>query len=271
MIRLFFILSLTLTWSTIWAQQEHSSLGVDGIGLKAGWTQAFIADQHSSPLLYQVNTMNFGALYQQQSNHLFEIGLLLNIGTSQAQNIGKRVGTLADAPDIYGESESYEVEANPFLSFLGGDLSIKMLWPLNDRHHLGLSTNLRYMKSGIGLDDWHYTQLDLSPEYAFAIPLFAGQLTASFSLPVLAGIVRPNYSLDPSLPNLTNYYRGYLRTGSSITSLHQLINPRLGVGYTWSFNNNRDIGIQYSAKWISYPDPRPVRIFEQGVDLVYFF
>ena len=207
---------------SIYAQQASPS----HFGLKAGWTQAFIGDQHTSPLLYHANMMNIGAIYQRQGPFFLEVALTVKIGNNQAQRFGKRTFNYENTPDIYGEIEIDEIPANPFLSILAGAFHVKTLWALNDQHQFGVSLNAKHIYTGMSLDDWHYTQLDLAPEYQFSYRLFDGDIQASLSLPILAGVVRPNYAFDPSLQDLTSYYRGYVRTGSDIVSLNKLINPR---------------------------------------------
>ncbi|MEM0993339.1 MAG: hypothetical protein AAF847_01895 [Bacteroidota bacterium] len=240
-------------------------------GIRAGWTQTLLSDQHASPLLYQADAMNIGGIYQRQGDAFFEIALTLQVGTNQAQRHGQRIVLIEDTPDIYGEIETFELEANPFLSMLVGDLRIKTLWSLNQYHALGVSFNARHILTGVGADTWHYTQLDIAPEYSITYTIGNLEARASGSLPLLAAVVRPNYAYDPSLPNTLNYWWGYVKTGTSITSVHQLLNPRASASLLWHFKNGRDVGVSYAAAWTSFPDPRPVRVFENSIDLIYFF
>lgn len=240
-------------------------------GLRAGWTESHLYDEHASPLLYQSDMVNVSGLYQHRGDAFFELSLTLKLGTNQSRRFRQRTATLDDRPDINGQIETYEIKANPFLSMLDGQLGLRMLWPIGGYHHLGASINSRYILTGMGADTWQYAQLDVAPEYQFTYPVLGGDVEASFSLPLLAGVVRPNYAFDPSLPDETNYFKGYLRTGTAVTSPHQLINPRARIGYLWHFNNGKSLGASYFASWMSYPDPRPVRMFENGVEATYFF
>jgi hypothetical protein len=240
-------------------------------GLKAGWTEAFIYDEHASPLLYQSDMLHLSGLYQRTGKLHFEIALQLKIGTHQARSLPQRKGAFPDNPDIYGNQEDFELKANPFFSMFQGALHIKALYPVSSHHQVGLSVNARYIYTGMGLDTWQYSQLDLAPEYRFVYPIWSGDIQASFSLPLLAVVQRHNYAFDPSLPDLTNYYRGYLRTSTSITSINELVNPRIQAGYTWHFKDGRSLGVHYFASWTSFPSPRPLRMFENGVEAIYLF
>jgi hypothetical protein len=240
-------------------------------GLRAGWTQSLVHDQHTSPLLYQSDRLAIGGIYRSTHPFFLEISLGVSIGPNQPRNLGQRTGEVTEPADIYGTPSSYEIKAYPFFSRLDGQLSVRARWALNNRHQLGVSLNARHIYTGMGIDDWHYTQVDLAPEYAFQYGILRGDLEFSASLPLLAGVVRPNYAFDPSLPDLTNYYRGYLRTSSEITSIHRLFNPRVRAGYTWRLSKEQSIGVHYRAQWTSYPDPRPLRMFDNGIDLSYFF
>jgi len=269
--KILFLLPLFfITINGVSAQQEADSVPARW-GLKAGWTESHIYDRHTSPLLYQADVMNIGGLYQRDGAFLFEVALTVSIGYNRPQRLGKREAEITETPDIYGQQDSYTITAYPFLSMASGQLNVRALWSLDHRHRLGVSINARHIYTGMAIDDWHYTQVDLSPEYAFSYGILDGDVEASFSVPLLAGVVRPNYAFDPSLPGLTSYYRGYLRTSSEITSIHRLFNPRLRAGYTWHFRNGKSLGAHYSAAWTSYPDPRPLRMFENGVDVTYFF
>ncbi|MCG8326492.1 MAG: hypothetical protein MI974_02345 [Chitinophagales bacterium] len=252
------------------AQENTASVNARW-GVKAGWTEGYTYDEHTSPLFYQYDVMNIGGMYQRQGAFLLDVSLTLKIGTNRPKQLGHRTGTITETPDIYGHIESYEIKAYPFFSMVSGDLKVRALWQLSGGHQLGASLNARHIYTGMAIDDWHYTQLDIAPEYQFSYRLLRGDLTGSFSLPLLAGVVRPNYAFDPSLPDLTNYYRGYLRTSSSLVSLNKLFSPRFRAGYTWHFSSGESLGASYFAAWTSYPDPRPMRMFENGIEVTYFF
>ncbi len=247
--------------------QEEANAMENGWGLEVGWRQLLLADRHASPLLYQADALNIGGMYQGGYAPRWEVSLNAQIGTNQARNLGQRTGILDGPPDIYGEKESFEVKANPFLSFLGGQLIGGLSWPIGTRHRLGAQVSLQYIQTGMGLDTWHYTQLDLSPTYSYYYPLGPGQFKLDFSLPMLAVVQRPTYAFDPSLPDEGNYYKAYLKEGTKFAALDQLINPELQLGYTLHLRNGKRMGLQYQLSWMSYPEPRPVRMLGQGLSL----
>lgn len=257
--------------SHIVSGQEGPNAMDNGWGLEVGWQQLLLADRHASPLLYQSDALGIGGIYRGGFAPRWEISLHVQIGTNQAQALGQRIGTLDGSPDIYGEKESFDVKANPFLSFLGGQLGGGLSWPIGTRHRIGGQISLQYIQTGMGFDTWHYTQLDLSPTYSYYYPVGPGQFRMDVSLPILTVVQRPTYAFDPSLPDEGNYYKAYLKEGTKFASLDQLINPQLQLGYNLSLRNGKRIGLHYQMSWMSYPDPRPVRMFGQGVNLIYFF
>lgn len=260
------ILGLLLSAHVVYSQEEANAMD-NGWGLEFGWQQLLLADHHASPLLYQSDALNIGGIYQGGYAPKWEISLNVQIGTNQAQSLGQRTGTLNGSPDIYGEKERFDVKANPFLSFLGGQLTGGLSWPIGTRHRVGTQISLEYIQTGMGFDTWHYTQLDLSPTYSYYYPLGPGQFKLDFSLPILAVVQRPTYAFDPSLPDEGNYYKAYLKEGTKLASLDQFINPQLQLGYTMHLRNGKRIGLHYQLSWMSYPDPRPVRMLGQGLTL----
>lgn len=247
--------------------QERTNTMENGWGLELGWHQLLLADRHASPLLYQADALDIGGSYRGGYAPRWEISLNAQMGTNQARNLGQRTGILDGPPDIDGDRESFEVKANPFISFLGGQFTGALSWPIGKRHRLGSRLSLQYMQTGMGLDTWHYTQLDLSPTYSYYYPLGPGNLKLDFSLPIIAVVQRPTYAFDPSLPDEGNYYKAYLKEGTKVASLDQFINPQLQLGYTWYRSHGKRIGLHYQLSWMSYPDPRPVRVLGQGLSL----
>ena len=243
-----------------------------GWGWQSGWTHTLIADQHTSPLLYQANALRLGGSYLRTGQTQLNIGLQFDVGTNQTARFGARTGTISSNPDIYGDQEFYEITANPFFSFLQGRFFVKSSWQLGANHRLGIAFNARHIFTGMGADNWHYTQLDLSPAYQYYRPIGSnGHLSASVQLPLLAFVVRPNYAFDPSQPDLTNYYLGYIRTGSAFTSVHELVNPTVQLGYHWGLDNGARASLQYRFSWTQYPEPRPMKLMENGLVFNYQF
>lgn len=248
-----------------WAQESGHRWGI-----KAGWTEAYISDQHMSPLLYQSDMLDVGGIYQKTEGTYLEIGLQVNVGTNQARQLGKRKGVFKEKVDINGEFESFDFTVNPFLSRFGTQFYIKTLFPVGGQGQLGFSLNFRYDFTGIAGDTWQYAQIDIAPEYQHTLLLPKGELQMAFGLPLLTGLVRPNWGIDPSLSDETNYFKGHVRLGSQITSVHEFFNPRFRVGYGLELNNGKTLMAQYHLTWTSYPEPRPLRMFEHGIGLVYF-
>ncbi|MCR9103437.1 MAG: hypothetical protein NXI25_26065 [bacterium] len=104
---------------------------------------------------------------------------------------------------------------------------------------------------GMGIDTWQFTQVDLGPAYQYRYPVWKGDAEAAFSLPVAGLVVRPNYAFDPSLPDETNYYFGYLRTGTRLAAFPRLFNPRFRAGYVLPLKDAKSVGAYYNMEWLS--------------------
>jgi hypothetical protein len=111
----------------------------------------------------------------------------------------------------------------------------------------------------------------LGPTFRYQLPFWKGNIQLAAGLPLLATVVRPNWALDASLSDETNYFKGWLRTGTSIASLDKLFNPRIQAGYAFKLENGREIGAYYHLQWTAYAEPRPLRMFEHGVLATYFW
>ncbi|MEL7221562.1 MAG: hypothetical protein AAGJ93_09605, partial [Bacteroidota bacterium] len=77
-------------------------------GMTAGWTEAYLADHHFSPLLYQSDVLQVGGIYQRDQQQFFEVSLSVQIGTIQARRLNRRKGTFYETPDLFGEQEAYD-------------------------------------------------------------------------------------------------------------------------------------------------------------------
>lgn len=248
--------------------QEHAP---EGWAIAAGWTEAHIGDQHSSPLLYHSDALTLEGRYSSFGRAYFEVGLQFQIGTNQASRHRKRKGTFYETPNLYTPQESYDFVVNPFLSRVGGRFFARALWPLGQYSMLGLSTQIRYDMAGMAGDTWQFAVADIAPTYQYARSVHAkGSVQFSASLPLVALVVRPNWAYDASLPDETNYFKGYLRTGMRFASLDQLQNPRIRLGYTHQLPKEHALSIDYQLEWLSYREPRPLRMLEHGLRLSYF-
>ncbi|MEL7423905.1 MAG: hypothetical protein AAFN81_12975 [Bacteroidota bacterium] len=241
-----------------------------GWTLAAGWSEAQLGDQHSSPLLYQSDVLDLDARYTIPGKTYFEVGLRFQIGTIQAKRHRKRTGTLRETPSLFDETESFDYVANPFLSRFGGSLYTRLLWDIGNYSQLGLMAQVRYDLAGIAGDTWQYAMADIGPSYQYHRSIHPkGAVHFAASLPLAAIVMRPNWTFDPSLPDETNYFKGYLRTGTRFTSLHELQHPRISLGYQYQLPKGKTLGVKYQMQWLSYSEPRPLRIFEHGLQLSY--
>ena len=247
------------------AQSSHQ------LSIHLGYAHTLTADRHTSPLLYQAHTATIGLRHQYQGSYLLETSLHLRIGSNQSRRYGKRIATISDPANIYGEAESYEVEANPNLSMLDGSLQVLLAWSMGRAHYLGMVLNGRHILSGMGADTWLFTQVSLGPVYQYTLATRLLTYRLRIGLPVLSYVVRPNFSRDAALPEVISYWWGYVQTNSRIAAGYKLFAPTLELGTSWPLANGDALGFTYVANWSSYPSPRPMRMLTQSLDLSYSF
>ena len=263
LITLLFFLNL----NSLVAQQQAP----EGWAIAAGWTEAHLADQHTSPLMYHSDVLTLEGRYSTFGKAFFEVGLQFQVGTNQARRHRKREGTFYEPPSLYDEQDTYDFVVNPFLSRVGGRLFARALWPIGQYSMLGISTQVRYYYAGMAGDTWQFAVADIAPAYQYSRSVHRnGSVQFSASLPLAAIVVRPNWAYDASLPDETNYFKGYLRTGTRFSSLNQLQNPRIRFGYTHQLPNDHALSVDYHLEWLSYSEPRPLRMLEHGLRLSYF-
>ena len=238
--------------------------------VSAGWAASYIGDQHTSPLLYRSDALQVGGQYNFSGESRFEIGLQIQIGTNQAQRHRRREGTFYEIPSLFEPQESYDYVVNPFFSRLGGRFFARLHWPIGEYSQLGIKAQVRYDLAGMAGDTWKFAQAHLGPSYRYKRPLHStGSLHFSAHLPLIATVVRPNWAVDASLPDETNYFKGYLRTSTRLTSLHDLQNPQVQLGYQYQLQRGKALRLDYQLEWLSYSQPRPLRMFEHGLRLSY--
>jgi len=238
---------------------------------EVGYMRTTMLDEHSSPLLYRADMLSFRANFQRSSRLLFECDLHFQLGNNQAPAVGRRKGTFYEPIDFTGQKDSYDFIVNPLLSRLDGQFSVRIHYPLSDMHQIGLQWTTRYSLAGAGGDAMQFAHSDLAPSYRLQLASNRGLWQATFALPLLGVVTRPNFAYDASLPDETNYFRGYLRTGTRLVSLGQFFNPRFTWGYQWTRLTGRTLGLIYRAQWLNCNFPRRYRQIEQGIHLQYHF
>lgn len=236
-------------------------------GIYTGWKQYIFLDQLGSPNVYEANAVSLDGYLKKSGKLDFELLANLQLGNNQPQQIGVRKVIFEGVPDFNGDPEIVEARLNPFVSWfsfrVSGDLSKK----IRPSQHLGISLTGEHLISGIAADDWYYTQIDLAPTYQYSYEIWQFALTGKFKLPLLAWVVRPNYAIDPSLPDTENYWVGFVKTSSAFTSLNRLVNPQLAFELMWNRPGKASIGVTYEFAWRSYTHPRALRMATNELQL----
>ncbi|MCI4668219.1 MAG: hypothetical protein MRZ79_08785 [Bacteroidia bacterium] len=257
-LKILLLLIGSMAGSAAFAQQTGK------LSLQLGYQNRIMNDQLSSPLVYSAHSLNVGLNYEKKCKDFLELNLSLAVGTNQPLGMGRREGELQDIPDFEGNREAYEIVLNPWLSYVQAQGNAR--W--GKRTSLGvfgLGMGIQHTYTGMRLDDWHYSQVDIAPFYANEFPLGNNMLEVMAELPLLAWVVRPNYSSDAYLPGNSSYYLTYVRTSSSLVSINQLVNPRLRLTYKLADENRRLAQIGFQASYTSYPSPKPLAMLSSHV------
>lgn len=245
------VLFACLVLSRLYAQEKKP------LSFQVGYQHQLLNDELSSPLVYAAHSLNLGVSYKKPNIDYLELTFNLNLGSSQALGLGRRKGVLEDVPGFYGEKEAYDIVLNPWLSWLQGS-GHGRFGKKTPFGTIGLGLGISHTYTGMRLDTWNYSQVDIAPFYANDLGLGNGELDLLIEMPLLAWVVRPNFSSDAYLPEHSSYYWTYILTASRIVSVNQLLNPRLRLTYSFSEKERGLNSIGYSGAYSYYPHPKPL-------------
>ncbi len=225
-----------------------------------GYRQVRMYDKQSSPLIYHAHTTRLSSTYQKlNENALWRFSGGLVLGSNQSARHGKRIATLSDPVDLYGNQEHYEVEGNPSLSYFNPTLETGYYRSITVGKQpvlTGMELDGNFILTGMGLDTWYFANLSLGPGMISSVKLNNGhELPIQVRFPLINVVVREPYAKDPSVP-LDNYFEEAVKSGSAVASIGQFQRIDWSVGYVMPFGENWKLGCRYSFGWMHYEKPR---------------
>ena len=264
------IAGLLLIASATAAQAQRSTMRM-GVGYQRTW----MVDKQASPLKYQSSEKTFSLEYHRRgAKSKFNVGLTGSMGAffptgfenrkfydpgynadgSPKRDSSSMTGTLYTGRfslgytrKMHGGTAKNDLQSS---SYLGGSVSNQLFYSDNivRTGWLNASTfNADYLR------DFQFKSKHLV-EFKISIPLF--------------GIAtRLPYHNTVSSPRSESDIKTFFRRGSRFTTLADLQNLRVSVGYTYAASKKLGIGVQYFGQWLRYSKEEPVTLFQNNIGL----
>lgn len=255
---------LATTGPTVSAQPYRNS-----IGLSVGTFRLRTLDQQASPLRY-VGTVRplYGFTYRHHTDRSqFNLRLSGGMGTMNPERFGARTYSTKfgdGTPFSYQiSSELYHVnveadylrrvggaEPSRFNTWVGGSVGESLLYA-----------------DEVANFPWVVNTATLSPvvqtDYAFG----AGHsLTLRVDMAVVGLVTRAIWANFPKSTSDNNVV-AYFRQGTRPTTIGKLGNVNVQLGYAYRISPHLSLGATYRARYLSYPDPRPIRALSSSLAL----
>lgn len=253
--------ALTIIPATASAQYRNS------IGFSVGTFSLRTLDQQASPLRY-TGTIRplYGLSYRRRtSDSQFNLRLSGGLGTMNPERFGPRTysTTFDDGkPFSYQISSAlYQVNLEAgYLRRIGGPEPGR----LNTWVGGSVSESLLYADE-VANFPWVINTATLSPvvqtDYAFANH---HSLTLRVDMAVIGLITRAIWANFPKSTS-DNNVAAYFRQGTHPATANRLGNVNVQLGYSYRISPRLSVGTTYRARYLSYPDPRPVRLLNSSL------
>lgn len=233
---------------------DHNDTNHWRIGI--GYQNHRTLDQNISPLIYVSNNAVLNAQFEKyKTSTLWNLGMNLAIGSNQSKRHGRREAITYDPYPLLDERDSTIYEINPGLSLIQAELRYAMLWKLRSEKrpwYLGASLSDRFTYSAMGADVWFFNQMSLMA--AARTTLYCQRKSTvdiGVQVPIMSYLLRQPYALDPSLPE-ASYFKAYLQTGSSFSSINKFQQINIGVDYRYRLNRGKSIGLLWQMTWMNF-------------------
>lgn len=239
------------------------------IGLSLGTFRLRSLDQQASVLEYTGNALPLiGLTYRHQSeNTRFNLRLSGGAGTMNPTRFGPRTYT---TPMGEGKTYSYQISSMMYVF----DLEADYLRRVSSAEATKLSTwvggSIResaWYADEVGNFPWIVNTATLAPvvqtDYAFQ-PNHS--LSLRIDLAVFGLISRAIWSNFPKSTQATNA-EAYFKQGTRPAVVGKLGNVNVQVGYSYRLSSRMTVGATYRARYLSYPDPRPVRAVSSSISV----
>lgn len=239
------------------------------IGLSVGTFRLRSLDQQASVLEYTGNALPLvGLMYRHQSeNTKFNLRLSGGAGIMNPTRFGPRTYTTAVGE---GKEFTYQISSAMYAVDLEADY-LRRVGPVEPtRLTTWVGGSIResaWYADEVGNMPWLVNTATFSPvvqtDYAFQTN---HSLSIRVDMAVVGLITRAIWSNFPKSTDDTNV-EAYFKQGIRATTVGKLGNVNLQIGYSYRLSPRLSVGAIYRARYLSYPDPRPIRALSSALSL----
>lgn len=239
------------------------------IGLSLGTFRLRSLDQQASVLEYTGSAFPLvGLTYRHQSeNARFNLRLSGGAGTMNPSRFGARSYT---TPMGDGKTFTYQISSAMYAFDLEADYLRRVGSSEPGRLTTWVGGSVResaWYADEVGNFPWIINTATVSPvvqtDYAFQ-PNHS--LSLRVDLAVFGLISRAIWSNFPKSTDDSNA-EAYFKQGTRTATVGKLGNVNLQFGYSYRLSSRMSVGATYRARYLSYPDPRPVRAVSSSVSV----
>ena len=247
----------------------------NSIGLSVGTFRLRTLDQQASPLRYGGTIQPlYGLSYRHHTDRSrFNMRLAGGLGTMNPDRFGARTYTTKFGD---GTPFSYQISSELYHVHLEADYLRRVGSAEPGRFNTWVGGSLQesaWYADEVGNMPWMVNTATLSPvvqtDYAFASN---HSLTLRVDMAVVGLITRAIWSNFPKSTSDNNVL-AYFKQGIHSATVGKLGNVNVQFGYNYRVSPRLSVGATYRGRYLSYPDPRPIRALSSSLSLegeVYF-
>lgn len=264
-LKTFFYIALTTGLALPASAQTYKNT----IGLSLGTFRLRSLDQQASVLEYTGNAFPLiGLTYRHQSeNSRFNLRLSGGAGSMNPTRFGARGYT---TPMGDGKTFTYQISSTMYAFDLEADYLRRVGSSEPGRLTTWVGGSVResaWYADEVGNFPWIINTATVSPvvqtDYAFQ-PNHS--LSLRVDLAVFGLISRAIWSNFPKSTDDSNV-EAYFKQGTRTATVGKLGNVNVQFGYSYRLSSRMSVGATYRARYLSYPDPRPVRAVSSSVSV----
>jgi hypothetical protein len=255
---------LAIADSTATAQSFRNS-----IGLSVGTFQLRFLDQQASPLRYGGRVYPlYGFSYRHHTDQSqFNLRLAGGMGTMNPDRFGPRTYTTKFGD---GTPFSYQIASELYHVSLEADY-LRRVGPA-EPGRLSTWVGGSLQQSAWYADEvanmpWMVNTATLSPVVQTGYALATNHsLTLRVDMAVVGLITRAIWANFPKSTS-DNNVAAYFKQGTRRATVGKLGNVNVQLGYNYRVSPRLSVGATYRGRYLSYPDPRPVRALSSALSL----
>ena len=239
------------------------------IGLSIGTFRLRSLDQQASVLEYTGSAFPLvGLTYRHLSeNARFNLRLTGGAGTMNPTRFGPRTYT---TPMGEGKTFTYQISSTMYVFDLEADYLRRVGSGEPGKFTTWIGGSVResaWYADEIGNFPWIVNTATITPvvqtDYTFQSN---HSLTLRIDMAVLGLISRAIWSNFPK-STTDNNAAAYFKQGTRVATVGKLGNVNVQVGYSYRLSSHMSVGATYRARYLSYPDPRPVRAVSSSISI----